>query len=96
MNGTYTGVIDRIVDGQTAVVLVEEDDAVIEQFDIPVKDLPDDARDGGLLSVVIEHDEIVNIEFLPEKTSDRRAAIQDKLDRVSRPLSEIDDSDDSN
>lgn len=59
MDGTYTGVVDRIVDGETAVILIEEGGDVIEQFDVPVDRPAEPAQeDGGVRSVTIEGDEL--------------------------------------
>lgn len=88
-DGTYTGVVDRIVDGETAVILLEADGEVVEQVDVPVESLPEPARDdGGVLSVTIDDDQVVELVSRPEETRARRESIQDKLDRLSRDLSD--------
>ena len=88
MDGEYTAVVDRIVDGETAVVLIEADGEqdVIEQFDIPVEELPDECGSGSVLSVVIADDEIVEMTFRPEKTQNRRERMQEQFDRLSKRL----------
>ena len=89
MNGTYIGVIDRIVDGKTAVVLLEDDGEVIEQLDVPVSDLPADGRTAGsVLAVEVADGEFVAAEYLPRETEQRQEAIEEKLDRLSRRLSD--------
>lgn len=89
MHGEYTGTIDRIVDGETAVLLIEADGEVIDQVDIPVTRLPEPtSEDGGIVSVTIESGDITMIEYLPEETQERRESIEDKLDRLSTRLSE--------
>ena len=91
MNGEFTGTVDRIVDGETAVILLEEDGEVIEQVDVPVERLPEPAReDGGVLSVTMENGTFVDAEYLEAETRNRRESIREKLDRLSRPLSEDD------
>ena len=91
MNGEFTGTVDRIVDGETAVILLEEDGEVIEQVDVPVERLPDPAReDGGVLSVTMADGEFVEASYLEAETTERRESIREKLDRLSRPLSEDD------
>lgn len=93
MNGTYTGVVDRIVDGQTAVILLEEDDEVVEQVDVDVEQLPTSACEEGLvLSVTVENEELVEVDPRPEETEARRQAAQDRFDRLAKPLSERDDN----
>ncbi|KDE57489.1 hypothetical protein EL22_11790 [Halostagnicola sp. A56] len=89
MDGTYTGVIDRIEDGGIAVILLEENEQVIEQVDVPADRLPEPAQtDGGVLSVTFEEGEITSIEYRPDATRDRRESAQAKLDRLSEKLSD--------
>ncbi|MFC7116351.1 DUF3006 domain-containing protein [Natronoarchaeum sp. GCM10025703] len=89
MEGTYTAVVDRIEDGDIAVILLEEDGEVIEQLDIAADRLPEPAQtDGGVLSVTLEAGEIVSMEYQPEVTRDRRESAQEKLDRLSERLSD--------
>jgi len=89
MDGTYTGVVDRIEDGEIAVILLEEDEQVIKQVDVPVDQLPEPAQtDGGVLSVTLETDEVVSMEYRPDATRERRESIREKLDRLSERLSD--------
>jgi hypothetical protein len=89
MDGTFTGVVDRIVDGETAVILLEDDDDVIEQIDLPVEQLPAQAQeDGGLLRITLRDGEPVSLEYAAEETHNRRESTQEKLDRLSRRLSD--------
>ncbi|RZV06518.1 DUF3006 domain-containing protein [Natrinema hispanicum] len=89
MDGTYTGVVDRIEDGEIAVILLEENGQVIEQVDVPVGRLPEPAQtDGGVLSVMLEDGDITSMEYRPDATRDRRESAQEKLDRLSEKLSD--------
>lgn len=89
MNGEYTGTVDRIVDGETAVVLLEDDGEVVEQHEVPLERLPEPAReDGSVVAVTLEDDELVRIEYEADETRARRKSIEEKLDRLSRRLSE--------
>ena len=89
MDGEYTAVVDRIVDGETAVLLLEDGDEVVEQRDVPVEILPDAARsDGGVLRVSVEGDTITDYEYLPDETAERRERAQERFDRLSKRLSE--------
>jgi len=89
MDGTYTGVVDRIEDGEIAVILLEENEQVIEQVDVPVGRLPEPAQtDGGVLSVTLGDGDIVSMEYRPDATRDRRESAQEKLDRLSEKLSD--------
>ena len=86
MDGEYTAIVDRIVDGDTAVVLIETDGDVIEQFDIPAVELPTECAPGSVLSVVITANEIVEMTLQSEETQDRRERIQERFDRLSKRL----------
>lgn len=93
MNGTYTATVDRIVDGETAVILIEDRKDVIEQFDIPADQLPEDASgEGSVLTVEIADDTIVDMQYDAESTDRRQQAAQDRLDRLSSRLSDRTDS----
>jgi len=88
MDGTYTAVVDRIVDGETAVILVEKDGEVVEEYNLAVEELPTEADEGGVLEVRIEHGELVRMDYLPDETAARRQSAQDKFDRLSERLSD--------
>lgn len=89
IDGTYTGVIDRIVDDETAAILIEDDGEVRDQRDIPVERVPEDAhKEGSVLAVTIEDGEIERLEYRPEETEERRESMQDRLDRLGSRLSE--------
>ncbi len=86
MEGVYTATIDRIVDGETAVLLLEEDGDVIEQFDVPIARLSDDTGEGSVVRVTVVDDEVDSIEPAPDATAARAERIREKLDRLSRRL----------
>ncbi len=88
MDGTYTAVIDRIVDGETAVVLIEDDGDVVDEYAIPVGELPAKADAGTVLEVRIELKDIVAIEVRNEQTKQRKKTNQDRFDRLSKRLSD--------
>ncbi len=89
MNGTFTGVVDRIVDGETAVLLIEDDSTVIEEFTVSVDRLPEPAQDdGGVLSVTVEDGAFVTAEYRAAETRRRRESTRERLDRLSERLSE--------
>ncbi len=88
MDGTHTATIDRIVDGETAVILVENDGEVVEEYNLPVENLPTKAGEGGVLELRVEGGEIVGMDYLEGKTEFRRQAAQDKFDRLSERLSD--------
>ena len=88
MDGTYTAVIDRIVDGETAVVLIEDDGDIVDEYTIPVGELPTKADAGTVLEVRIESKDIVAIEVRNEETEQRKKMNQDRFDRLSKRLSD--------
>ena len=91
MNGTYTATLDRVVDGQTAVILLEDDEEVVEQLDVSVEQLPDDAqREGSVLTIEVVDSNIISIQYDPDDTQQRREAAQERLDRLSNRLSNKD------
>ncbi|PSP15601.1 DUF3006 domain-containing protein [Halobacteriales archaeon QH_10_67_13] len=85
-DGEYAATVDRIVDGETAVLLIEDDDAVIEQVTRPVEELPADCEAGSVLEVTVADGELVEITPRPDETAGRRERIAEKLDRLSRRL----------
>lgn len=86
MDGEYTATIDRIVDGETAVVLLEDNGEVIEQFDMPVKRLPSECDVGSVVTVVVGDDKIVKITSQPDETATRRERLREQFDRLSKRL----------
>ncbi|AUX09930.1 hypothetical protein AArcSl_2307 [Halalkaliarchaeum desulfuricum] len=94
IDGTYIGVLDRIVDGKTAVILLEADDEVQDQRDIPIERVPQEGRkEGSVLAVTVEGSQIEAIEYRPEETTQRREDAQNRLDRLGKRLSEKPDED---
>lgn len=88
MDGTYTAVVDRIVDGETAVLLIEDGDDVVDQFDLDGEELPDEVGEGAVLTVEINDGEIISIEYLKNETESRQQGAQDRFDRLSERLSD--------
>ncbi|WP_181186084.1 DUF3006 domain-containing protein [Alkalicoccus urumqiensis] len=78
---TYHGVIDRIEDNDTAVLLHEEAGT---QYDLPADSLPEGVREGDHVTFSLEEGAVVNI------TADREAAdaaykrIQEKQERLQK------------
>jgi len=85
-DGEYAATVDRIVDGETAVLLIEDDGTVVEQVTRPVEELPADCGPGSVLEVAVADGELVEIVPRPDETADRRERIAEKLDRLSRRL----------
>lgn len=94
MSDTYIGVVDRIVDEKTAVILLEKDGEVVEQLDLAVDRLPEDGQHGGaVLEVKLKDGAFSEASYLPDWTEDRSESARERLDRLSRPLSEEDSRD---
>ncbi len=72
-----SAVIDRIVDGQTAVLLVGERE---EKFYCSVDKLPSDAEEGSWLQVKIVDGELLAAVMDHEKTAQVRTRIRSKME----------------
>ena len=68
------GVIDRIEDGGTAVVLVGEDESV--KLDLPAALLPAGAADGDHLTITVKLDKESR-----KEAEERVKALQEKLEK---------------
>ncbi|MCU4752074.1 DUF3006 domain-containing protein [Halobacteria archaeon AArc-curdl1] len=89
MAETYTATLDRIVDGETAVLLLEDDGETIEQLDVDVGQLPQDGQhEGAVFSVTVDGETLSEAAYLPDVTQSRKAAAQERLDRLSTKLSD--------
>lgn len=91
MNGTYTAVIDRIVDSETAVVLLESDEEVVDQFDLDVELVPADGQHEGAVFEITVDDDRIEMRYKPETEAERREAAQDRFDRLSKRLGDEDE-----
>ncbi|WP_254767496.1 DUF3006 family protein [Salinilacihabitans rarus] len=88
-DGPVTAVLDRIVDGETAVLLLEAEGRVVDERTLPAADLPADGRrEGAVFEVVVEDGEVVEATYLPETTRERRESARDRFDRLSERLGE--------
>lgn len=70
-----SAVIDRIVDGSTAVLLVGEEEA---QFLCPVSALPAGSKEGSWLLVIIKEGELVEASLDQAKTESVLQEVQEK------------------
>lgn len=91
MDGTYTGVVDRIVDDETAAILIEGDedggDRVIDQLEVPADRLPREGRyEGAVLSVTVADGEFVGADHREGEGEQRREALRERFDRLSERL----------
>ena len=74
-------VIDRIVDGKIAVILVGDNE---REHHYPADRLPAGTGEGTWLRVQIEGGEIVSLEVDQEETEIVRRRIQEKMDKLRR------------
>ncbi len=97
MSETYTAVLDRIVDGETAVLLLEDDGAVIDERTLAIDRLPDEGRhEGAVFDVELEGgddedddstgESPLTITYRPSTERKRREAMEDRFDRLSERL----------
>ena len=87
MTKTYTATLDRLVDGQTAVLLLEEEGEMVEQLD--VTQLPAAYRhEEAILEIGVEEGELCDATYLPAVTQSRKESAQERLDRLSSRLSD--------
>lgn len=85
MDDTFEAVIDRVVDGHTAVILLENSDER-EQIELEAEALPAGANEGGVVEITLSDGEVVSIEHLEEKTEARRQQAQERFDQLSKRL----------
>ncbi len=89
VDGSFTCVVDRIVDERTAVVLLEEDGDVVEQLDLDLETLPEECRhEGALFDADVSDGALVDVKYQPERERERRERLQEKFDRLSKRLDE--------
>ena len=87
MSESQTAVLDRIVDGETAVLLCEADGEIVDELTVPVTELPDDGREeGAVFSISVDGGELETIDYRPDETESRREAAQNRFDRLSERL----------
>lgn len=89
----YAAVVDRIVDGETAVFIVENDGDPIKQLDIPMEGAPPETAEGEVFTVsVTEEWEIVAFEHEPGEMDERLERNRDRLNQLSENLDNKRDS----
>ncbi|ELY47275.1 DUF3006 domain-containing protein [Natronorubrum sulfidifaciens] len=89
MTDSDTAVLDRIVDGTTAVLLCEADGTVVDERTLPVERLPEEGRhEGAVFELELEDETVRTVTYRPAETADRRAAMQERFDRLANRLGE--------
>ncbi|GEL07370.1 DUF3006 domain-containing protein [Salisediminibacterium halotolerans] len=73
------GVIDRIVDGGTAVILLEAEHSEIHA---DKAELPDGAGEGTHLTLTLAGNELIRAEINTDSETDARARVSAKMTRL--------------
>lgn len=82
-------ILDRIVDDETAVLLLERDGETVDELTLETADLPVDGRhEGAVFELTVEEGTVVDLAYRPETESDRRERAQDRFDGLSKRLDE--------
>ena len=83
-DGEYTAVVDGVEDG-LATVFFERDGEEAGNAAVDASRLPSDGRHAdAVLSVTLSEGRIDSASYEPDQTADRRAAAQDRFDRLSK------------
>lgn len=78
---TEKAVIDRIENGNLAVLLVGEEE---KRLVVPRASLPQGAKEGDWLKAEIEGGKLLRVEVDPEETRKRRERLARKLEQLRR------------
>jgi len=95
MSETYTAVLDRIVDGETAVLLLEADGDVVDDLSVAVETLPAAGRhEGAVFAVTVDREKghLLEATYRAAAERDRQESVQDRFDRLSERLSDRDET----
>lgn len=87
MEGTYTGIVDRIVQDRWAVFEISKDGEWVAELNTAVEEVPEEHRyEGAVFDVEIEGEEILKMHHRPEKEQERRERIRKKAEDLFEPL----------
>ncbi|MFC7027934.1 DUF3006 domain-containing protein [Halomicroarcula sp. GCM10025324] len=88
----HTAVVDRFENDQ-AVLLVEDDGAVVDELVVTKGLLPDAARQqDAVLRIAYVDDAVVQLRYDAEETEARTASAQSRFDRLSQRPPSSDDT----
>lgn len=76
---THVAVVDRIVDGDHVVLLIEDDGEVVDQLVVAREDLPE-VEAGDVLLVTLADGDLVDADSLERETERRRRWVRRRLD----------------
>ena len=95
-DGTYRAVLDRVeagADEELAVLIIERDGEAVDDAVVPLEVLPEEERDPDtVFNLVLEDGEVVSMEPQEAETEQRTESIEDRFARLSRRLSDSDDT----
>lgn len=99
-DGSFTAVLDRMEEGgdhtTRAVLLLEEDGTVVDDYVAEQDLLPEEARhEDAVLDVTLHEGELVAAEYLEEETAERKQEAADRFDRLSERLGDVDEDEDA-
>ena len=81
---TYTAVVDRIEDG-LAILQLESAGEVVDSLVVDEGSLPAEGRhQDAVLTVEVADGELLDVEYRPDETTERREHAQNRFDRLSR------------
>lgn len=92
LDGSYAATVDRIEEGW-AVLLVESDGETVAERCLPEDDLPAEAGEGAVLELEFDAGDLLDVEYRPRETEDRRERMREKFDRLSKRLGEDEEED---
>ena len=82
-----TATLDRIVDGRTAVLLLEDDGEVVDELPVDVDALPEAGRrDGAVFDLVVADGDLREVTYLEAETERRLESAGEWFDRLSERL----------
>ncbi|ELY66838.1 DUF3006 family protein [Natrinema versiforme] len=91
MSERYTAVLDRIVDGETAVLLLEDDGEAVDERLVDVEQLPADGRhEGAVFEVTVDEETVLEASYRADAERERRESTRERFDRLSERLSDAD------
>lgn len=89
MSETHTAVLDRIVDGRSAVLLLEADGDVIDELVVTVDAVPEDGRhEGAVFEVTVDEGTLLDADYREDEERERRESTRERFDRLSERLSD--------
>jgi hypothetical protein len=75
------GVIDRIEDGEVALITINNEE---KKLDLPLFLLPDGVKEGDWLDIEYLNDEIINININEKETEKALNRIKEKFERLRK------------